>query len=70
VCLWAFAVTQQVISQGNEGLVELFEDGPIVEAISETSIDEATACKVLFDDQAQRFVIFAQACPPAPSEGT
>jgi hypothetical protein len=70
VCLWAFAVTQQAISQGNKGYVELFEDGPIVEALSETSIDEATACKVLFDDHAQQFVIFAQACPPVPPEGT
>ncbi len=64
---WSQAVTQEAID--GSGDVELFEDGPIVEAEADSTVAASTAVYVEFDDDAQEFVISGVLCPPAPNGG-
>lgn len=65
--LWSEAVTQEAFN--TRGLVELYENGPIVEAHTDTPIPDATACDVEFDDHEQIYKIVAQRCPTEPEVG-
>lgn len=61
---WGEAITLESIAADATGQVELWADGPIVTARSDTSIALGTLCDVDFDDQAQEFKITAQRCQP------
>lgn len=63
---WSTGVTNEAIDTDGTGMVELYEDGPMVDATSRTSVPISTSVDVEFDDREQLFCITAQNCPPTP----
>lgn len=66
-CYWSESMSLNGFS--GSGTVELFEGGPLVEALTDTSIAANTLCDIMFDNQRQIFKITAQTCPSEPEYG-
>jgi hypothetical protein len=64
---WTTGVTNEAIDANDVGMVELYADGPLIDATSRTSVPITTSVDVEFDDREQLFACTAQDCPPAPA---
>lgn len=71
---WSRALTLEAIDASTDedtnpavGTVEMFENGPLVDARSDTGVAITSYVDLSFDDQAQEFKATAQRCPADPS---
>jgi hypothetical protein len=63
---WWDAFTGEAIDIDEFGDVQLFSNGPTVQATTRTGIGIDTFCRAFFDTEAQLFYLLGQDCPATP----